>query len=200
MNRGGATESAILQREDPEAKKAREGNIEAGAAIIKRAQSQPGVKLPDPATEVLGPEIHPGPSDLPDYQSGKTPLRPGDIDRLAAYNTRHRRGDPFEGHEVSQNAWLVLKGLIGKRNKGPISRGNPSLALTEEEHLRVGKEQGKLGLNDQAQLAKMSPTEMLQKNIQALENAGIERSRIEMIRREAEAALSKATGTTISTR
>jgi len=53
---------------------------------------------------------------------------------------------------------------------------------------------------DQAQLAKMSPTEMLKKNIEALENAGIERSRIETIRREAEAALGKATGTTITTR
>jgi hypothetical protein len=129
------------------------------------------------------PELY-GPEPSP-YQSGKTPLREGDIDRYGGFNTKSRVGDSLEGHEVIQNAYLKAIGEIEERGVGEISRGNPSLAVSEELHGRIDAAQRALGLWDRANLARLSDQEIINKNIQALEIAGVEPTQVEIIRREA---------------
>ena len=91
----------------------------------------------------------------------------------------------LEGHEVLQNGFLKATGQVARRGTGAISRGNPSLAVGEDLHLRIGAEQRLLGLNDPQQLASMSDEEVIRRNVLALERAGVERSQITIIEREA---------------
>jgi hypothetical protein len=119
------------------------------------------------------------------YKSGKTPLREGDIDRYGAFNTKARAGDALEGHEVLQNAFLKATGSVVRRGKGSASRGNPSIAVSEDVHARIDAAQQRLGLRDPTRLATMTADEVIAANAEALLEAGLEHSQIEMIKREA---------------
>jgi hypothetical protein len=156
---------------------------------LTAAATKPGPALPSksPAYEELGPEVMPkstGP-ELPPYKSGKTPLKEGDIDAYKAFNTKPRSGDELEGHEIVQAGYLKAVGEIEERGKGPIARANPSLAVGEELHDKIGAAQKSLGLHDSDKLASMSHQEIINTNIKALEMAGVERSQIETVRKEA---------------
>jgi hypothetical protein len=155
----------------------------APAAAAAPASATPG------APEESFADVKPDTSvpEGPPLQSGKTPLRAGDIDKYSAFNTRARTGDPYEGHEILQNAFLKAIGKIVRRGKGRVSRGNPSLAVDEALHDRISAAQARLGLHDPDQVAKMPPEEVVAKNIQALEEAGVEQSQIRMVEREATA-------------
>ncbi len=171
--------------QDELAELARQGDPDAGAEIIARAQAASGWQAP-PGSEELGPDVWPewqGP-ELPPYQSGRTPLAPGDIDRLASFNTRARRGDDLEGHEVLQHAFLAATGQATRRNVG-VSRDNPSLSVDPELHDAIDAEQRNLQLHDPDYLAGLSDKDVIDLNCDALARAGVERSQIEMIRREA---------------
>jgi hypothetical protein len=80
---------------------------------------------------------------------------------------------------------LKAVGEIEERGKGPIARANPSLAVGEELHDKIGAAQKSLGLHDSDKLASMSHQEIINTNIKALEMAGVERSQIETVRKEA---------------
>ena len=165
---------------------ARQGDTDAAAEIFARARSSPGYQPPAPGNETLGPEVAPdfiGP-ERPPYVSGQTPLREGDIDAYRAFNTEARRGDLLEGHEALQNARLEVTGRAPARGTGPVSRGNPSLALSRPVHTQVNTGQQRAGLRS-ARLAAMSDEEVIEANMQVLDEAGVERSQIEMLRREA---------------
>jgi hypothetical protein len=119
------------------------------------------------------------------YQSGRTALRAGDIDRYGGFNTAARVGDDLEGHEVLQNAFLKAVGKVSTRGTGPASRNNPSIALSEQTHARVDAAQQRLGLRDPKRLATMTYDEVIERNTQALLEAGVEHSQTQMIKREA---------------
>ena len=166
------------------AEHARNADTEAGAEIFSRArigEADTGMY------EELGPEVEPefiGPV-APDYRSGQTPLREGDIDRYGAFNTPSRVGDRLAGHEVLQNAFLKATGQILSRGVGPVSRNNPSLAVSKELHLRIDAAQRARGLWDSKRLAGMTDEEVIARNVAALEEAGVERSQIVIVEREA---------------
>ncbi len=152
---------------DELAELAQHGDPQAGAEIISRAQAAPGAVSPT-GNEEIGPSEMPawqGPGlEPPDYRSGKTRLNPGDIDRLAGFNTTARIGDNLEGHEILQHAFLVTTGQSTSRTSGPASRGNPSIAVDPQLHDQIDRLQVAAGLHDKAQLATMTPTEIIDKN------------------------------------
>src|SRR5439155_6310052 len=89
-------------------------------------------------------------------------------------------------------------GQTGRRGTGAASRGNPSLAVDDTTHARIGQAQRQLGLHDPDTLATMTDEEVVAANIRALEMAGVERSQIEIMQREAlahAARLRAASGT-----
>jgi hypothetical protein len=170
------------------AEASRQGDTEAADEIFTRARSSPGYEPPPAGSEEWSPdETYPdfiGPERSP-FRSRFTALNEGDIERYGAFNTPARSGDQLAGHEVLQNAWLKRTGLSQRRGTGPVSRGNPSLAVSEDLHLRISAGQQQLGLNDPQRLAQMTDQEVIDENVRALEQAGVERSQIEMMRREA---------------
>jgi hypothetical protein len=167
--------------DDELARLSRQGDTRAAQEITARARARGGAQ-PQSGREQIGPEEMPIGPEGPPLRSGNTQLESGDIDRYGAFNTRARSGDPYEGHEVLQNAFLKATGQTAKRGTGTASRGNPSIALDEPTHARVSAEQARLGLNDPQQIAQMSADEVIARNVLALERAGIERSQVETIR------------------
>jgi hypothetical protein len=121
---------------------------------------------------------------------GSGPLRPG-RDRLRQYDMDHygtfsnRPRDKLAGHELLQNKWLNLRGLADRRAKGDYSRRNPAVALGNEMHKRVGREQRRLGLFDKRKLERMSARENIELNAEAMKRAGVPDYVIETLKRDA---------------
>jgi hypothetical protein len=115
-----------------------------------------------------------------------SPLKQYDIEKVGRFNIECRRLDDLCGHEMLQNAWLKAHGYITKRT-GPISQGNPAVALDPETHLRVNQEQLRLGLHNPNKLATMSAAENIQLNAEAMRAAGIPEHVIQQLAKEAAA-------------
>jgi hypothetical protein len=111
-------------------------------------------------------------------------LRKYDIEKLGRFNIECRRLDDLCGHEMLQNAWLKAHGYVTKRS-GPISQGNPAVALEPETHLRVNQEQLRLGLHDPDKPATMSAAENIRLNAEAMRAAGIPEHVIQQLAKEA---------------
>ena len=166
---------------------ARQGDTDAASEIFARGRATPGYQEPAPGSEELGSDVDPefiGP-ERESYQSGRTDLNEGDIDTYGSFNTAARGGDELAGHELLQNAFLRVTGQVARRGTGPVSRGNPSLAVGDDLHVRIGAAQRRLGLFDRTRLATMTDEEVIAANVQALQEAGVEQSQIQMMTREA---------------
>jgi hypothetical protein len=185
--------------QDYVAQQAPGADYDAGVAYVREIEAMVRARTPAPtaappaSTSATGPpeenfaEVTSSMSgpEGPPLQSGRTPLQSGDIDRYGAFNTPARSGDPYAGHEVLQNAWLQATWQTGRRGTGAASRGNPSLAVDDATHARIGQAQRQLGLHDPAQLATMTDDEVIAANIRALKMAGVENSQIQVMQREA---------------
>jgi hypothetical protein len=79
-----------------------------------------------------------------------------------------RRDDALEGHEITQNLWLRLRGYTSERGTGRASRWNPTIALPPEVHHSVSAYQAALGLFDHAAVKRLGYQEMLDLNELAL--------------------------------
>jgi hypothetical protein len=183
----GATEGLESAPREDLALRAREGDTDAAAELIRRAEAEAGergIPTGKPEEREFGFDL--GPDLAPKYKPGKTRLREGDIDAYARFNTTYRAGDELAGHEVYQFAFMKALGQAMRRGKGAVSRRNPSLALGDELHGRVGEMQNKLGLWDDARVSAMTMNEVIARNRRALEMAGIPRQQIEVITRLAE--------------
>lgn len=117
-------------------------------------------------------------------KAGKTPLKEFDIDLYKNFNTKARRGDSLEGHELLQNKWLETNGYIEKRGKGIASRENPSVALSEPLHDLVGLNQRRLGLFDAERLKNMDVLENIGLNLEAMRRASIPEHIIQTLEKE----------------
>jgi hypothetical protein len=112
-------------------------------------------------------------------------LKPGEVTEYREFGRKGRENDNLEGHELLQNLWLEIRGLVKERGKGIASRWNPSVALDPKLHDVVDVYQQALRLFDRAYVSKLSVKGVLVLNATALRLAGIPDSTIEEILDEA---------------
>ncbi|WP_339732723.1 Calx-beta domain-containing protein [uncultured Gimesia sp.] len=88
------------------------------------------------------------------------------------------------GHEVLNNRFLELRGLAKGRGVGPASTQNPAIALPRELHAStIQKLQRKHGVWFAKDLAKLSRTQIINKNLIVLREAGVSEKIVQQIRR-----------------
>jgi hypothetical protein len=169
------------------------GKILGGAAVLAEAVSEAIFQSdPVPAPILAVPER--GLPGLPgsrgrrrsgggDLVPGKSPLGEYGIDKYSTF--RNRKRDRLDGHEMLQNAWLKAKGISAKRGSSEFSKNNPAVALRRRMHKRVNREQRKLGLYNEAKLAKMTAEENIALNSEAMKRAGVPDFVIETLKKQA---------------
>jgi hypothetical protein len=106
-------------------------------------------------------------------EPGVTPLKNFDIDTYKNFNTRSRRRDSYDGHELLQNAWLIVHGYTRVRGQGVASAENPCIAVTKAVHALINTMQRDLGLYDDAVLLNMTGETNIGINGVIAERAGV---------------------------
>lgn len=100
-------------------------------------------------------------------------LKELDIDAYAKFGIPERIGDKLAGHEVLQNAWLMLNHYVQKRGVGAVSRENPALAVGDALHKKIGALQREMGLFNQEGLRQITARENIMLNAIVLKRAGV---------------------------
>ena len=116
---------------------------------------------------------------------------------------RHVRGKPVEafdvlpykggrfttalpGHEVLNNMALKVRGIVKRRGSGWQSRTNPAIALPQNLHAStIQSLQKQYGVWYAKDLAKLSRTTIIRRNLDVLRAAGVSEDAVQQIRRAA---------------
>jgi hypothetical protein len=95
-----------------------------------------------------------------------------------------RFSSDLPGHEVLNNRFLELRGLSPGRGVGPASTQNPAIALPVELHAStIQKLQRKHGVWFARDLDKLTRTQIINKNLDVLREAGVSEEVVQQIRR-----------------
>ena len=90
------------------------------------------------------------------------------------------------GHEVLNNRFLELKGLTPGRGIGTASTFNPAIALPVELHAStIQKLQRQHGVWFAKDLENLTRTQIINKNLDVLREAGVNESVVQQVRRAA---------------
>lgn len=95
-----------------------------------------------------------------------------------------RFSSDLPGHEVLNNRFLELRGLTPGRGVGPVSIQNPAIALPVDLHAStIQKLQRKHGVWFAKGLEKLTRTQIINKNLDVLSEAGVSEDVVQQIRR-----------------
>jgi hypothetical protein len=90
---------------------------------------------------------------------------------VTEYGISKKLSRGIERHEVLQHAWLRLAGIVEGKGRWAT---NTIIELTRKQHRKVSELQKARGLHKPGELAKLSAWEVIERNIEILEEVGVD--------------------------